>query len=691
MAPVSLDAPTAEFEVELLLPRNEAKLVEAFRQEIRLCETDGEKFGKCIEKRDELLEENNGFILRLAAFENVMSAECIFYRGRKEDTRPFATRPRMTKDDGIERWNRFVGAAAVGSDAISKLVPLLKTVSLYWGKDFVQHYQLAGKGQNYCTKLSIAVKLHTRENGVRKLNQLILRRFRIPGRRGVRAGVNPIEPVDLINLAAWKGEAPFIKDGDPEGIQLPFADLTFEDLPTGFTFDRYGLIVRLQFEPLAGADLDGVDASTTGPLIDVALASPFSNQPRSSTPLSSPPDSPIAEILSRSSLSGLTDITPLGDNDTRDYPVPGNNSDNTPLKRLRLDDPATIYGSLSTALEQEYCLEQDPVRDEAYRQRALRELQSAENSLDSWGRRTNNLVEFGRVEAPIFTQSQQPFQWRGEDRPISQFFSRMEDLGLDRTVSVQIPSRTLQEESCERKTLLEVQDRFLIQRLTMNPWNLLDLQSPIPSALPSFLEGENCQLLLRIRDAVLMGGSAERIAAPGRDWNTWRNVTDWALLSEGGHNTSPHMDSHGYSTWITIQEGRIGFGWMSRPSQQEEETWMSEPHNFTGGEWRYVVLSPGQTVFFPSGTIHFVFRVRGEQTFALGGHVLQWSSVDRWLEVVIAQMENPEITNEDIESSASKYVYVVKELLENRIRAGREEKKSGQDAIIRFFSLLKVS
>ncbi|KAK0723570.1 hypothetical protein B0T26DRAFT_611926, partial [Lasiosphaeria miniovina] len=100
--------------------------------------------------------------------------------------------------------------------------------------------------------------------------------------------------------------------------------------------------------------------------------------------------------------------------------------------------------------------------------------------------------------------------------------------------------------------------------------------------------------------------------------------------------------------------------------QQEEETWISNPHNFTGGNWRYVVLSPGQTVFFPSGTIHFVFRVQGEQTFALGGHILQWSSVDRWLEVVIAQMKNPEITNEDIEQSASKYVCIVKELLENR-------------------------
>ncbi|KAM4067337.1 hypothetical protein HRG_012228 [Hirsutella rhossiliensis] len=85
----------------------------------------------------------------------------------------------------------------------------------------------------------------------------------------------------------------------------------------------------------------------------------------------------------------------------------------------------------------------------------------------------------------------------------------MEDLGLNRTVSVQIPSRHFLEESSKSKTLREVRERFLKQRPTDNPWNLLDLQSPLPPTLPSFLEGDNCQLLLRVRDAILMGSSAQ--------------------------------------------------------------------------------------------------------------------------------------------------------------------------------------
>src|SRR5438046_2150067 len=125
----------------------------------------------------------------------------------------------------------------------------------------------------------------------------------------------------------------------------------------------------------------------------------------------------------------------------------------------------------------------------------------------------------------------------------------MEDLGLDRTVSVQVPSRNSLKDSFENKTLRKVRDRFLNEQPTKDPWNLLDLQNPLPSILPSFLEGENCQLLLRVRDAVLMGNSAERPIASTEDWNTWRNVIEWALLSEGG------ITRHRIWTAMTSQRG----------------------------------------------------------------------------------------------------------------------------------------
>ncbi|KAK4119380.1 hypothetical protein N657DRAFT_559977, partial [Parathielavia appendiculata] len=66
-------------------------------------------------------------------------------------------------------------------------------------------------------------------------------------------------------------------------------------------------------------------------------------------------------------------------------------------------------------------------------------------------------------------------------------------------------------------------------------------------------------------------------------WNEWKDVDKFALLSQGGHHTTLHMDSHGYGTWFTVQEGWIGFGWMSRPTDEERDSWMASPDCYTDG------------------------------------------------------------------------------------------------------------
>ncbi|KAL8364652.1 hypothetical protein RB595_003775 [Gaeumannomyces hyphopodioides] len=466
--------------------------------------------------------------------------------------------------------------------------------------------------------------------------------------------------------------------------------------------------------------LDGWDASTVGRILrrtfmspDVPLEDMCSiHLRRFAQAVKSPP--PGAEtgfqaaglfdratVSSRRRRASLPDLSGVG-----------------PLKRPRLSEQqhTPACSNLPTNTRPSAFPTPDLIRHEAYRRRALEELATTQHKPDSWGRKTDKLVsqilhrirspthgkeayflsgeeaarrvELGSLDAPVFTQGQQRFQWPGRDRPIEQLFRYMGDLGLDRDVSVQVPSRSVRDESFDSKTLQQVRDRFLNQESTDDPWNLLDLQTSLPSVLPAFLEGENCQLLRRVRDAALMGRSAERIAASGRDWSTWRNVMEWGLASEGGHNTAPHMDSHGYSTWITVQEGHVGFGWMSRPSTQQEAEWMSRPHSHVAGEWRFVVLSPGQTVFFPSGTIHLVFRTRGTQTYAQGGHVLQWTDLVRWLEVVVAQVQNEDSTNEDMASGARRLVHLVKGLVANRTKAGRVEELGGRDAVDRFLALV---
>src|SRR6266566_9737992 len=101
---------------------------------------------------------------------------------------------------------------------------------------------------------------------------------------------------------------------------------------------------------------------------------------------------------------------------------------------------------------------------------------------------------------------------------------------------------------------------------------------------------------------------------------------------------------------------------MSRPTPGERDAWMADPHSCTGGKWRYVILRQGDTVFFTSGTIHFVFRTRERQTFALGGHILQWSGIVEWAENVVVQIRSTNIINEALDE-VPKIVRKVKRLV----------------------------
>ncbi|KAK3490460.1 uncharacterized protein B0T23DRAFT_443416 [Neurospora hispaniola] len=411
---------------------------------------------------------------------------------------------------------------------------------------------------------------------------------------------------------------------------------------------------------------------------------------------------------------------------------------------------------------------------------------------------------------------------RFQYRPITLFFDHLLPT-LHRQVSVQIPSQPVTEPSGQLRTLRSVRARFHSEDMHAHevhekmkqkddPWNVLDLSTPIPSTTPSFLQGPGSQMLRYIRSEVLMtagssgfisppasptvvksglvtpprdarkctpvleGGStpehestatpepnsntllfpnlsvnnrnsypdptfistpppnsisspapapntppnttpskkrgrppsskshtqspslkkqritaktpekrAERLRASPSSWSEWTNVQSWSLLSQGGHHTPPHCDAFGFDTWITVQEGMVGFGWLSTASSTpeskaeafgEREKWAADPHQYAEGpRWRFVILKPKQTVFFPSGTVHFVFRLKSQDSLSVGGHVLRWNGVERWLEVVLAQMGNGEITNEDMGwGTVRRYVDVVGRLVARREKEGGEKR-----------------
>ncbi|EEU34560.1 uncharacterized protein NECHADRAFT_88868 [Fusarium vanettenii 77-13-4] len=100
------------------------------------------------------------------------------------------------------------------------------------------------------------------------------------------------------------------------------------------------------------------------------------------------------------------------------------------------------------------------------------------------------------------------------------------------------------------------------------------------------------------------------------------------LLSEGGNHTIAHVDSHGFGAFITVHEGLYGFGWVAVKNARDRTLWEQDPLSLDVAKMaRYVILRPGQTAYFPSGTIHFVFRLVDEPTLAVSGDALAWSCI----------------------------------------------------------------
>ncbi|KAK4182007.1 hypothetical protein QBC35DRAFT_510736 [Podospora australis] len=355
-------------------------------------------------------------------------------------------------------------------------------------------------------------------------------------------------------------------------------------------------------------------------------------------------------------------------------------------KRQRIEQPQTPSSAETRPFHNQ-------VADENYRRDVVDELSGTPRTRASHGKSTNRLVlrlrrkieqpktdsRRGVAEvlfctdteaaalvqsqsphdAPIITHDQQQFRWKLTARPIQQLFQPFARTMVlkDLHVSVQVPSRSTRSQSFEDKTLSEVRDRFVGTRSTdvNNPWNILDLQSPLPHCiLPGFLAEENCQLLVQVKNKRLMANNAERARANPEEWNQWTNVLEWVLLRGDG------------------------FGWMSCPTEDERARWMASPSEYTGGRWRYVVLKEGQSIFFVPATIHFVFRKRQHQTFALGGHVLQWSGLLQWIQVVMNQIRFPNSTNENLDESVPGLVKAVRDIASTRAKEEGVEAVGGK-------------
>ncbi|KAM0714308.1 hypothetical protein Q7P37_010095 [Cladosporium fusiforme] len=285
---------------------------------------------------------------------------------------------------------------------------------------------------------------------------------------------------------------------------------------------------------------------------------------------------------------------------------------------------------------------------------------------------------------PLLTEGQQPMPLQTIPDFLGEYYDD------DMRVFVQDPSTVLTKANTFTKnvTIGAVKKRLLGGKTKGRPWNCLELATHVEDGLrPLFLSGEDARLLSKVKlehDRDGDQSSAGRRSYP----QGYKEVEKWALLAEAGALTEPHQDSHGYSTYITVNQGLVGFGWLSYPSDEERTAWIQDTTQISPDRFRYVVLHPGQTVYFPAGTVHFVFREpHSGHTLAMGGHVLRNSNIVHWLKCLLEEKANTNITNEDLTSSAPGYINSVEKFVKQAQATGTTDKWGGPDACEEFLRL----
>ncbi|KAK1052473.1 hypothetical protein LTR74_016494 [Friedmanniomyces endolithicus] len=358
----------------------------------------------------------------------------------------------------------------------------------------------------------------------------------------------------------------------------------------------------------------------------------------------------------------------------------GNTAYNTPNpESLRSDEVQTIDFVGGTFSEQEYVQDLRAILDRicksksnAFYTRQCRRIgkllavasppKSGEMLIKTTNEQAAKVVETNfYFPGPLVTYGQQPMPLQTQHQFFNEYY--------DETVQVHVQDPSARVAKYEPRVrivnIATVKARFS-QPVMGTPWNVLELAAHCDDGIrPAFLNNEDCTLLTKLK-LPCTGETASRLG-----------------FTEGFQEVE--------NTYITVNQGYVGFGWLSNPTDDERAAWSNAHDTYTGGRWRYVILRPGTTVYFPAGTIHFVFRhPAAGNTLAFGGHVLRCSQIVRWIKVLRAEQVNGNITNEDLSVSAPRYLDRVERFVRQAQKSGREEMWGGKGAIEEFLLLKQV-
>ncbi|KAI9765522.1 MAG: hypothetical protein M1840_007348 [Geoglossum simile] len=203
-------------------------------------------------------------------------------------------------------------------------------------------------------------------------------------------------------------------------------------------------------------------------------------------------------------------------------------------------------------------------------------------------------------------------------RTINSYLHFMRDW-LFTTMAVEKPSRRHNQTSGARWPLGKVIQRFgeagsESPPEEQPPISVLDLGSIESNVVPECFGAEAMRSLRR-----------HRTDSPWRSNQGLTSVEKWVLLAQRGSGTMTHQDHDGFWTWVMVEEGEKL--WMiCQLSEDDWKRFADEGSEFTGGQWFYIWLKPGDVLIMPPGTVHAVFTP--VDTLYVGGNARARKRVD---------------------------------------------------------------
>ncbi|KAI9854671.1 MAG: hypothetical protein M1813_000918 [Trichoglossum hirsutum] len=251
-------------------------------------------------------------------------------------------------------------------------------------------------------------------------------------------------------------------------------------------------------------------------------------------------------------------------------------------------------------------------------------------------------IELERSEGaakPIFIK-RDPTTSKGL-KTLSYYLDFMRDwAAILKSVVVQDPSRRRDQTSGTTWPVDKVVSRFTTGSRPAEqqpPINLLDLDCLEANPTPECFATETMNYLPKLR-IVTHGRSTEGFT------RSWNKVEKWRLLAQGGSGSMTHCDHCGFWTWVKIDEGKK-LWLLCKLSEEDWEDFAAHGIEFTGGQWSYIWLEPGDVLIMPPGTVHAVFTP--VDTLCVGGNAWSQKRMGDTMRSIVFETAHPIVTNDD--------------------------------------------